>query len=71
MKSPERKFLHDLATPMGALYIVLHSLVEDARDVPDSPYLERLERCYKLSKRLNELLVERREQVQATDTSTD
>lgn len=64
MINEERKFLHDIASPLGALYIVLHSMLEDAREEPNSAYLERLEKCYKLSKQLNEHLNNRREKVQ-------
>lgn len=64
----ERKFLHDIASPLGALYITLHSLVEDAREQENSPMLERLERCYGLSKKLNERLNTRREKLQQSDS---
>lgn len=66
MINEERKFLHDIASPLGALYIVLHGLVEDARE-EKSPYQEKLERCLKLSKQLNEHLGNRREKLQQAD----
>lgn len=67
MKSPERKFLHDIATPLSALNITLRSLLDDAREQDNAENLERLERCYKISKQLNEFLVNRREEVQQAE----
>ncbi|MGZ3694948.1 MAG: hypothetical protein ACXWQO_12350 [Bdellovibrionota bacterium] len=71
MINEERKFIHDIASPLGALYILLHSVLEDVREVENSPYLERLERCYKLSKQLNEHLSKRREVVQQQSGGSD
>lgn len=63
MKSAERVFLHDIASPLGALYILVKSALEEAQEAGDKAQADRLEKCFKLTKQLAELLNQRRDVV--------
>jgi hypothetical protein len=65
MQNEERKFLHDLATPLGGLYLLLKTLIEDAEEEGKKELATKLERCLGLSKKMGDLLNDRRTKLES------
>ena len=63
MKSAERKFLHDIATPLATAIFILDTLKEDllASNGKDSPLIQMTEELEKALNKTRDLLAERRE----------
>ena len=62
--SPERKFLHDIATPLGGLYLLLKTMIEDAEEEGRKEHAVKLERCLGLAKKMGDFLNERRSKLE-------
>ena len=60
----ERKFLHDISTPLAALQMNLESLAEDMKASGHDPEsLKRIEKCIAIMGRVSDLLVARKDAV--------
>lgn len=67
----ERKFLHDLATPLGAAILLTDSMLDDVQNRPgtDPDDLMRLGEIYKALDKINTQLKQRRQILISRGTS--
>jgi len=72
MTRKERRFLHDLATPLSTLSFLLNSFLERARERPgvESGAIEAMERAMGSVEKIALLLRERRETIIAGEGMT-
>jgi hypothetical protein len=62
-RDPERVFLHDMASPLTALQLVLSNLTEDLAGQPELS--EQARTAFELAERLTRMLQARREVLRA------
>ena len=62
--NPERNFLHDIASPLTTLQLILENIVsvlEDKKLEDIEQCIEMANKCLKQTKKMNEILQSRRE----------
>jgi len=63
----ERKFLHEISSPLAGLQMHLELLVAQAREKPDldAQFTQKLEKCLLLFEKTNKILAARKEVVRS------
>jgi hypothetical protein len=62
---PERKFLHDLSSPLGGLQLHLEALQMDLQRAGSQEVGEKIEKCLTLLQKVSRLLEERKAMILA------
>lgn len=63
MKNSEQEFLHDLASPLAGIELILETVINDISPLEDSSVQERLQEVLRGVDRIRHLLDDRRQKV--------
>lgn len=64
MENKERKFLHDISSPVGTAIFVLDMVMDDLQSTsPESPSLPRIQQAYALLEQIKSSIEGRRKEI--------